>query len=304
MDSTSRLVLLKPNSHPVTGDFVDISVINGNMDKLDGVVSATPCTSGTRPGSPFQGQIILETDTGKVFVRSGSNWLQIPVVNSAGTHLIFSGLELNLTRAASTDTVLYGQVVGDSVGRLLIQASGRIEIGPGGAGGRDVNLYRGGTNILQTDDSLVVGGTITASAMRPVMSEDTTDLSFTNTVGAVGSPAVGVSFTAPPSGCVWVNVSGNIAQSTNGNNTYLSYELRTGTTQGSGTVIQGFSSDRALGAGKAVVTSGPNETVATRRVYVTGLTAGAGYNVRLGHWCNPAGSGTVYFRQLVVEPVV
>ena len=73
MDSTARLALQKPNSDPVTGDPVDITVLNANFDKLDSAVSATPCTSDTRP-SPFTGQIIAETDTGDVLLWDGSSW--------------------------------------------------------------------------------------------------------------------------------------------------------------------------------------------------------------------------------------
>ena len=47
----------------------------------DGVVGAQSivkpgvCTSSTRPASPFEGQMIYETDTDKVLVYSGSAWL-------------------------------------------------------------------------------------------------------------------------------------------------------------------------------------------------------------------------------------
>jgi len=81
MDFTSRLKLNKPDGDPVTGDFLDVTKLNENFDKIDSVISATVCTSSSRPSSPFVGQVIWETDTSKVFVCSESTapatWLEI-----------------------------------------------------------------------------------------------------------------------------------------------------------------------------------------------------------------------------------
>lgn len=73
---TSRLNLYKP------GDGVNISPdeaasidkLNDNADIIDGAVGAKVVTSGTRPSSPYDGQVIFETDTGDLRVRSGSTW--------------------------------------------------------------------------------------------------------------------------------------------------------------------------------------------------------------------------------------
>lgn len=73
---TTRLGLVKPDPNPTTGDFVDVTVVNGNMDKVDSVISATPCTSAARPGTPFGGQMAYETDTLRTIVRNSaaSRW--------------------------------------------------------------------------------------------------------------------------------------------------------------------------------------------------------------------------------------
>lgn len=64
--STSRLQLIKPN--PGTGEPVNLTThINQTWDKIDDAVGAKPVTSGTRPTSPWHGQIIRETDTGRVY---------------------------------------------------------------------------------------------------------------------------------------------------------------------------------------------------------------------------------------------
>lgn len=84
MDSTSRLLLSKPDSDPLTGDFVDIDVLNANMDKIDNVMGTTVCTSVTRPATPFDGQLIRETDTGLVYVMNGNipAWEEVLTENS------------------------------------------------------------------------------------------------------------------------------------------------------------------------------------------------------------------------------
>lgn len=74
MDSTSRLALNKPNPDPTTGDFVDVSKLNDNFDKIDAAISSTLCTSATRPTSPFTGQMIFETDTKIIRIWNGSAW--------------------------------------------------------------------------------------------------------------------------------------------------------------------------------------------------------------------------------------
>ena len=45
-------------------------------------------TSTTRPASPYEGQVIYETDTNRVLVWDASAWLQIPVLDSGGRLLI------------------------------------------------------------------------------------------------------------------------------------------------------------------------------------------------------------------------
>jgi len=58
---------------------------------------------------------------------------------------------------SSANRYFDGRVSGDSTGRIVILGDGKIELGDGGSGGRDINLYRGAANVLRTDDSLRVG---------------------------------------------------------------------------------------------------------------------------------------------------
>lgn len=175
MNSTTRVVLLKPNSHPVTGDFVDIDVINGNMDKIDSVISFTVCTSTARPAVPFTGQAILETDTAKTYVWGGSAWL--PLLSgltlqldklgigtaadanilrklklfSGGTNGTLSQMLLEQSGPAAGSRALSLKAAGEANERWWIDFDGKMQWGPGSAGG-DVTLYRGGADTLGTDD--------------------------------------------------------------------------------------------------------------------------------------------------------
>lgn len=68
--TTSRLLLTKPDPNPVTGDFVDINVLNADFDRIDAAAGAFPCTSGTRPTGTdrWDGRLIRETDTRRTLV--------------------------------------------------------------------------------------------------------------------------------------------------------------------------------------------------------------------------------------------
>lgn len=81
---TTRLALTKPDPNPSTGDFVDITVISANMDKLDAAVGAVACTSGARPASPFNGQFARETDTNELIMWNGAAWVYCHTSNGPG----------------------------------------------------------------------------------------------------------------------------------------------------------------------------------------------------------------------------
>lgn len=179
MDFTSRLALNKPNPDPVTGDIVDITKLNENADKIDGAISATVCTSSTRPATPFQGQIIAETDTNKLYVRIGTTWFRVFSEN-ASVALTTNG-EINVTRAAATDTAYYAIANGDTVGRLLIRADGQINWGPGN-GSRDVNLYRVTAGLLGTDDAFQAAGAVAGAAYENIRTTPSASIAATETV--------------------------------------------------------------------------------------------------------------------------
>ncbi|MCH5677923.1 hypothetical protein [Streptomyces gilvus] len=75
------------------------------------------------------------------------------------------------TIGATANRYFDGRVSGDSSGRIVIFGDGKIELGDGGAGGRDVNLYRSAANKLKSDDMVIaalglgVGNSASATAV-------------------------------------------------------------------------------------------------------------------------------------------
>lgn len=134
----------------------------------------------------------------------------------------------------------------------------------------------------------------------------TTISGITSTTFIPGSPVCGTSFVAPPSGGVWINLSGRITATTNTNEFNLSFEVRSGSSVGAGTIVISASSVRTISAGRAVNASAVAIGAGTRRYRIPPgtLTPGASYNVQTMHACAPAGTGTVEYREVTVEPVI
>ena len=81
--STPKLGLYQPGGG-VTGlitpdEVADIDKLNDNFTKIDTAAGVTVCTSSTRPGTPFAGQQIYETNTKLSYVYSSSAWVLISV---------------------------------------------------------------------------------------------------------------------------------------------------------------------------------------------------------------------------------
>lgn len=138
------------------------------------------------------------------------------------------------------------------------------------------------------------------------VTEGTTISGITSTSFIAGSPVCGATFIAPPSGGVYVTVSGRISMTTNQNEMLLGWELLAGAVIGSGTQIFAPSSVRAIVAGRAVNASASAIGSSSRRYRVQAgtLTPGSTYNVRTMHLVTPAGTGIVEYRDLLIEPVL
>lgn len=174
--STTRIALYKSKSDG--SELVNYSQDLGqNWDRVDAAVGFQAATSSTRPSSPYSGKPIFETDTSyRTFFSNGTSpasgsWVEIPNgsaqynstlrlasgkqinVNSSG-----SGATLAVVNAAAGTDLISGRVTGDTQDRFLVDTDGTLNWGAGGASAPDVNLYRGGTNTLKTDDSFVIAG--------------------------------------------------------------------------------------------------------------------------------------------------
>ncbi len=298
---TSRLALIKPD--PGTAEPVDVSDLNANFDKIDSEIGARTCTSGTRPSSPYANQIIRETDTRRLYIWNATqaSWDQIAVGTATFTQALNSSSSVLVTRNSGTDHTYRAYISGDSDNRVVIQADGTILFG-NGSSTPDVNLYRSGPNQLKTDDGVIIAGTVstTSSVMRPTEGEDGTDITgISSGTPAAGSPVVGFSFVAPPSGQVFVTIDGGLYCANSSSQVILGWELRTGGTVGSGTATVATNPDKSLVCGRAST----SDMAASRRNRVTGLTAGSTYNVRAMHWMGTGTGGQVGFRKMIVEPI-
>lgn len=151
---TTRLALEKPDPDPITGDDVDVSVINDNSDRLDANIGFVICTAATRPATPWDGMPIYETDTNRFYAYVEGGWTQL--VGVSGT---VDAQAIAFIRASIVDDIIQSRITGDSVDRLVVDADGKINWGSGAAT-RDTNLYRSGPDALKTDDSFIVAGSL------------------------------------------------------------------------------------------------------------------------------------------------
>lgn len=169
-----------------------------------------------------------------------------------------------------------------------------------------------GQKIWQTDTSSEMVWTGSAWRRTGVFDVETigngvitegTSVAVSSTSFIAGSPVCGLTFVAPPSGAVYVTVSGTISCASNGNEISLSWELRTGNVVGSGSAVYSASTARCITAGRAVNTGAAALNSASRRYRAGSLTAGSSYNVRTMHYVT-GGTGTVDYRELLIEPVL
>jgi hypothetical protein len=138
----------------------------------------------------------------------------------------------------------------------------------------------------------------------PVVGSSSVNISSSSTTFVAGSTAFGVSFVAPPSGSVYITMSGYFQETQDGGVALMSYTVRTGGTVGSGTTVgTAANSNRALIAGGPVDAGQPIYFQGSRGPTLwTGLTPGATYNARVEIAADFAGGINVFYRELLVVP--
>lgn len=106
---TSRLNLYKPGGGSLgtntPDETADIDKLNGNFDDIDAAVGVEICTSSSRPSSPWDGQIIFETDTESLQVWDGSAWVTTTFVESVTPTNTVTFTNKTLTTPRETTTV-------------------------------------------------------------------------------------------------------------------------------------------------------------------------------------------------------
>lgn len=294
--TTTRLGLVKP----LTTEAYDVAVWNGNSDILDAApANVTICTSTTRPATPDEGDVIFETDSRNLLVRQSSAWNS----HNGKAFICTSG-----TRPASSIT--YGGLMiyeTDTLNVYIRNAANSAWLfisGPALASSfvftwnGDTNLYRGAADQLKTDDAMRAlsyqenSGAVTVSQPQNT-GASTTSTSYTSTF--TSGTACGFSFIVPQSGTVRVSNSATLYHTTTGTTT-LGFEIRTGGTVGSGTVIVSADDTKALVQQSAVAVG------ATKGITVTGLTPGNTVNIQQ-MWKTSTGQGNSQWKELCVQPI-
>ena len=147
----------------------------------------------------------------------------------------------------------------------------------------------------------LAAGTVVKGGDTPPTVNDSEAGSYTFTITAYGVATIGgtyadcgVAFIAPTSGRIEITHAATVSNSTTGG-TQVAPAVRTGGTVGSGTsVLAAANINRVVKVGTEAIRAG----VPT---FVSGLTPGSTYNVRLEH-CVSTGTGTALERTVTVKP--
>jgi len=175
---TSRLALYKSASDG--SEDVDYTQdIGDNLDKIDLAVGALAVTTSTFPSAPWDGQLVRDTDTDRLWVSNGTSpasgsWQEI--CTPAASQIFTAGLGSEVSAAATNAIVAY--VTDDTANRFTVGGDGRIWWGSGAAT-LDTNLYRSAANTLKTDDSFAVGTNLTVAGSGAITGNLTVTGNFT-----------------------------------------------------------------------------------------------------------------------------
>jgi hypothetical protein len=159
-------------------------IINGSVTqaKLASTVSGiTICTSSTRPGSPFEGQMIYETNTDILAIWNGTAWRQLAAATKTGSVLqVVTG---TATAQASSNSTTHANT---NLSAVITPSSASSKI--------LVTVTQNGVaKIMNTsvDLNLVRDSTIISAFARSVGYTGTTTWGYAGTVGVtyLDSPA-------------------------------------------------------------------------------------------------------------------
>lgn len=122
------------------------------------------CTSTTRPATPFEGQMIYETDTDMIALWNGTSWRYIAATTPTYGTVLQVAYGSTSTEAQTTSnsvwttTNITGTITPRSAtSRILIQASIQYRIEDANAGGFGLQLTRNGSAIYSDSGNYGMG---------------------------------------------------------------------------------------------------------------------------------------------------
>lgn len=154
----------------------------------------------------------------------------------------------------------------------------------------------------QSDRCYVYDGTnweevlIVSAIMKAQHDWDGTDVTTTSSSYTSLSPAVEITFVAPPSGAVYVTVSANL-ECVSPSSAFASWEMRE--TNSSGTIKHSATDDV-----KAVAQQADAFHQGEMRSIASGLTAGDTYYARVMCRSTTSNTASFFYRGLLIEPVL
>lgn len=254
---------------PAGSDTVSVTTdLDANYDKIDTAISMTVCTSSTRPSTPFQGQEIYETDTHNNLVYNGTT----PA--SAG----WQHQSIPVVSALAA-------VVAPYTNQVVVLSTDARQY-----------YYTGSTWVV------LPSAGVSVTVQSAPGNSGTVSGSITYTEARTGAASeAGIAFVAPPSGAVRIDWSCGISSSDTTKYALVSFVVRTGNTVGSGTTVQAASDNVVLQSWGS-----SSENSYAQFYYLSGLTAGGAYNLRLAYriQSSTAQTGTFNRPKVLVEPVL
>lgn len=162
-----------------------------------------------------------------------------------------------------------------------------------GAGQRVTGAYlRALADAIDTINATIA---VASRSIADATLRTTASAAYTTTLAPAN--VLGIDFIAPPSGIVSVEWGCRLNNSVSGNFTAATFQVAAGGVVGAGAVFLAASDDRA------VTTDGNIFEGQSRQARVTGLTAGATYNVAMYHRVG-AGTGSFTARDISVIPLL
>lgn len=244
-----------------------------------------------------------------LYLRAESTLRTVVLRHGAGNIRTFDEQDITLDTNSKCAALLYDAAISQWLAIAIYNAGS----GGGGSGYFAGDAYDINYDPLDPADWPVVpvnvgealdeiASIVSTANPQPSQWVNTTDESKSGTTYSAYTNSAEGTLTAPPTGKIYVTVSGRLNLANTQNYAYTSWELREGSSIGSGTVVVAADDDRAVRAGNTVTASAPFYGQGSHRYLVTGLTPGATYNIRTMH--RSSVSLTSEFRALLVEPVL